>query len=310
MTVQRPAAGGPRVGVVVPAGGTARRLGGVDKPGLDIGGRSILERLVAELRPLPVVVVGVQPVGASWPGVVWCREDPPGGGPAAALAAGVRALAGFDVIVAVAGDQPFAASAVPRLLRALLDEPDAEAALGVDADDRVQPLLAAYRADALRERLRTPADGRSMRQLTAGLRVVRVALTGPEAIDVDDATDLAHARGTMFERRGSAMTEHLPEIYVSFRDRFPEVAARQDALAGAVDAAGPLEPKTVRLVKLGIAVGAQAEGSVKSNVRKALAAGATVAEIEQVILLGLTTRGFPAVVAAWQWMDDVVGGKP
>jgi len=103
------------------------------------------------------------------------------------------------------------------------------------------------------------------------------------------------------------MTEHLPDIYVSSRDRFPDVASQQDALAGAVEAAGPLDAKTVRLIKLGVAVGAQAEGSVKSNVRKALAAGATVAEVEQVILLGLTTRGFPAVVAAWQWLNDVVG---
>ncbi|RYV49358.1 carboxymuconolactone decarboxylase family protein [Pengzhenrongella frigida] len=105
------------------------------------------------------------------------------------------------------------------------------------------------------------------------------------------------------------MHEHLPDIYVSFRDRFGAVAAQQDALASAVDAAGPLDAKTTRLVKLGIAVGAQAEGAVRSNVRKALDAGATVAEIEQVILLGLTTRGFPAVVAAWQWMNDVVGER-
>ena len=103
------------------------------------------------------------------------------------------------------------------------------------------------------------------------------------------------------------MHEHLPDIYVSFRDRFGEVAAQHDALAGTVDAAGPLDAKTMRLVKLGVAVGAQAEGPVRSNVRKALDAGATVAEIEQMILLGLTTRGFPAVVAAWQWMNDVVG---
>lgn len=102
------------------------------------------------------------------------------------------------------------------------------------------------------------------------------------------------------------MPDHLPEVYVRFRQRFPAVAKEQDAVAVAVEAAGPLDEKTQRLVKLGVAVGAQAEGAVRSNVRKALAAGAGVEEIEQVILLALTTRGFPATVAAWQWMDEVV----
>ena len=75
-------------------------------------------------------------------------------------------------------------------------------------------------------------------------------------------------------------SDHLPDVYLGFRERFPDIAAGQGALAGAVDAAGPLDAKTKRLVKLGIAVGAQADGAVRSNVRKALAAGASVAEIE------------------------------
>ncbi|MDM8086398.1 carboxymuconolactone decarboxylase family protein [Cellulomonas cellasea] len=105
------------------------------------------------------------------------------------------------------------------------------------------------------------------------------------------------------------MPDHLPDVYVGFRSRFPDVAQSQDALAQAVDAAGPLDEKTTRLVKLGIALGSQADGAVRSNVRKALAAGATVAEVEQVVLLGITTRGFPATVAAWQWMSEVVEGS-
>jgi 4-carboxymuconolactone decarboxylase len=102
------------------------------------------------------------------------------------------------------------------------------------------------------------------------------------------------------------MPEHLPDVYVSFRQRFADVAHQQDALARAVDDAGPLDEKTTRLVKLGIAIGSQADGAVRSNVRKALAAGASEAEIEQVILFGITTRGFPATVAAWKWMNEVV----
>ncbi|ROO52198.1 alkylhydroperoxidase/carboxymuconolactone decarboxylase family protein YurZ [Micromonospora sp. Llam0] len=102
------------------------------------------------------------------------------------------------------------------------------------------------------------------------------------------------------------MADHLPDVYVGFRERFGEVAAAQDQLAAQVDRAGPLDDRTVRLVKLGIAVGSLAEGAVRSNVRKALAAGASAEEIEQVVLLALTTRGFPAVIAAWGWTREVL----
>ena len=102
------------------------------------------------------------------------------------------------------------------------------------------------------------------------------------------------------------MTDHLPDIYVSFRERFPQIAQAQDRLATEVDAAGPLDERTSRLVKLGIAVGSLSEGAVRSNVRKALAAGATTEEVQHVVLLSLTTRGFPAAVAAWGWVQEVL----
>ena len=102
------------------------------------------------------------------------------------------------------------------------------------------------------------------------------------------------------------MTDHLPDIYISFRERLPQVAQAQDRLATEVDAAGPLDERTSRLVKLGIAVGSLSEGAVRSNVRKALAAGATTEEVQHVVLLSLTTRGFPAAVAAWGWVQEVL----
>jgi 4-carboxymuconolactone decarboxylase len=105
---------------------------------------------------------------------------------------------------------------------------------------------------------------------------------------------------------GADMPDHLPRVYTDFRARFPDVARAQDRLAETLDAAGPLDDRTARLVKLGIAIGAQADGAVRSNVRKALAAGATSAEIEQVVVLSLTTRGFPALIAAWGWVREVL----
>lgn len=102
------------------------------------------------------------------------------------------------------------------------------------------------------------------------------------------------------------MSEHLPEVYEQFREDFPTIAEAQDAVAAAVAASGSLDERTVRLVKLGIAIGALAEGAVRSNARRAIAAGASPDEVRQVALCAITTRGFPAAVAALGWIDEVL----
>jgi 4-carboxymuconolactone decarboxylase len=66
-----------------------------------------------------------------------------------------------------------------------------------------------------------------------------------------------------------------------------------------VEAAGPLDAKTLALIKIGICVGAGLESALRSHVRRAMQHGATPAEVEQAILLGMNTVGFPRTVAAW-----------
>ncbi len=102
---------------------------------------------------------------------------------------------------------------------------------------------------------------------------------------------------------------YLPSSYKSFRDTYAEVAAALDGLGAAVDAAGALDGKTMRLVKLGIAIGAGAEGAVRSNVRKAKAENATDGEIRQIGLAAITTVGFPASIAALGWIDEVLASS-
>jgi 4-carboxymuconolactone decarboxylase len=106
-------------------------------------------------------------------------------------------------------------------------------------------------------------------------------------------------------REAHSMTDHLPNIYQSFRADFPSVAQAQDAVAQSVTAAGPLDDKTQRLVKLGIAIGSLAEGAVRSGARQALEGGASEAEVEQIALMAITTRGFPAAIAALGWVREV-----
>jgi alkylhydroperoxidase/carboxymuconolactone decarboxylase family protein YurZ len=102
---------------------------------------------------------------------------------------------------------------------------------------------------------------------------------------------------------------YLPEIYTWFRGQYPDVARALDALGAAGDAAGPLDDRTRRLVKLAIAVGAGAEGAVRSNARRALAAGATQEEVRQVALLAISTRGFPAAIAGLGWIEEVLNTR-
>ncbi|MGO9115778.1 MAG: carboxymuconolactone decarboxylase family protein [Thermoguttaceae bacterium] len=93
----------------------------------------------------------------------------------------------------------------------------------------------------------------------------------------------------------------LPKTFRAFVTKFPEIGKAHEDVAHAVQQAGPLDRKTCELIKIGISLGASLESATKSHVRRALEQGATVAEIEQAILLGMNTRGFPATVAAWQW---------
>ena len=52
---------------------------------------------------------------------------------------------------------------------------------------------------------------------------------------------------------------------------------------------------------MGICMGAGLESAFRSHVRRAREHGATTAEIEQAVLLAMTTVGFPRTSAAWQW---------
>ncbi len=99
---------------------------------------------------------------------------------------------------------------------------------------------------------------------------------------------------------------YLPKVYESFSERFPEVFKDYKQLGVACRDAGPLDEKTQDLVKLGIAIGVNSKGGIMSHTRKALAAGASPDEIMHTVLLGLTTSGFPNIIAAMGWVDAVL----
>ena len=99
---------------------------------------------------------------------------------------------------------------------------------------------------------------------------------------------------------------YLPKTYEKFLNDFPDVSKDYKQLGISCRDAGPLDLKTQDLIKLGIAVGTNSRGGVMSHTRKSLASGATPEEIKHAVLLSLTTTGFPNMIAALGWVDEVL----
>jgi len=97
-----------------------------------------------------------------------------------------------------------------------------------------------------------------------------------------------------------------PRTYDAFVSRFPTLGRAWELLRQGAGDAGPLDDRTLTLVKLAITVGAQKEGALHSAVRKALATGITREEIEQTIATAASTIGLPSTVATWTWARDVL----
>jgi molybdenum cofactor guanylyltransferase len=183
-------------GAVVLAGGAARRLGGVDKPGLLVGGTALLTRvLAAVVDAYPVVVVGPPRLEPLLPaGVRRTCEEPAGGGPVAAAAAGWSFMTGTATVALLAADLPFLTPAVLTELRARRRDADADGAVLVDPDDRPQWMCGVWRPEPLGERLASAAPGASLKATVAGLSIVTVAASGAEWFDCDTDDDLTTAR--------------------------------------------------------------------------------------------------------------------
>ncbi len=190
---------GPGFDAIVLAGGAAHRMDGVDKPMLEIAGRPMLVRVLdAVARAQRRIVVGPRrEVGVD---AVWCREDPPGGGPVAAIEAALPHVHAGSVLV-LAGDLPWIAAAIGPL-RDALPESGADVAM-LATDGHPNYLAAAWRTGALRDAMRsiaTPA-GASMRTLVAGVRSISVDDAGHWGDDCDTWADVTAANDQEGSRR-------------------------------------------------------------------------------------------------------------
>ncbi|MFF7970587.1 NTP transferase domain-containing protein [Streptomyces sp. NPDC007905] len=279
MTENAPAGPGPGPAApydaVVLAGGAARRLGGADKPGLRVGGRALLDRVLAACAGAATTVVVADPRPTARP-VRWTREQPPGAGPVAALEAGLRlTTAGHTVVLSA--DLPFLETATLERLLTGLREAGADGALLTDADGRDQPLVAAYRTAALRRELAALAaahdglTGLPLRRLTGALHLTRV----PDPLasfDCDTWDDIVNARARIREH-GHVLDEWISAVKDELGiDLDVDTGALLDlARDAAHGVARPAAPLTTFLVGYAAARGEGGPEAVAEAARKAAA---------------------------------------
>lgn len=102
------------------------------------------------------------------------------------------------------------------------------------------------------------------------------------------------------------MAEYLPKVYERFTADYPDVMAAYTALAERLHGAGPLSARERRLAKLGVAIGRESEGAVRSHARKAVAEGIEPEAIRHAAVLAISTAGYPAAMAAYGWINEVL----
>lgn len=194
---------------IVLAGGRGSRLGGIDKTELTIDGVSLAARAVRAVAGARAVAYVSHAAAPRWVAadqrVRVAAEEPPLGGPVAAIAAGLAALAddAQPFTIVVAGDLVGAAPAVSALLARVSATRDG--IVGIDPDGRSQPLLAVYRTAALADAVgdvlehdrRGSHDGKhgrrgaSMRSVLGRLELRGLALPANWCADIDTPADAA-----------------------------------------------------------------------------------------------------------------------
>jgi molybdopterin-guanine dinucleotide biosynthesis protein A len=191
----------PAFDAVVLAGGRARRLGGADKPMVEVGGIALLDRVLdacSGAGAARVIVVGPErPITHE---VTWVLEQPPGGGPAAAVAAALDKCE-QDWVGVFAADLPFLDAETIHSLWTTIEAHHAahDGAITLDERGREQWLAAIYRRDALMNAVAEiggtdRAAGLALRRLVEKLRLVPAQVPRRALMDCDTWDDVDAAR--------------------------------------------------------------------------------------------------------------------
>ena len=92
----------------------------------------------------------------------------------------------------------------------------------------------------------------------------------------------------------------LHEIFTEFKQDFPKVYADHEALGREIhEKSGPLPEKLRWLVKIAISSASNRLIALETHIIKAREAGVSDEEIKHVLLMLITTVGFPAFMEAY-----------
>jgi len=98
----------------------------------------------------------------------------------------------------------------------------------------------------------------------------------------------------------------IPKPYQQMHESYPEMMEAYESFGRAAKQAGPLSDREVSLVKLAISIGSGLEGAAHSHCRKALDAGCTPDDLRHVAIVSAPTIGFPTMMRARSWVEDVL----
>lgn len=192
-----------RTGLIF-AGGRATRLGGQNKALLQIGDRTIIDRLQDALGPLvdEQVALANDDSLRDRTGLRLVHDPTPHAGVLTALAQGLNAAAG-DVCLAVACDMPFVSGQLFAWMLSVLETEHVDVVIP-RAGDFFEPMHAVYRRDAVKQAI-DAALGRGEQRMTSYFADVRVRQvdepewqrfdpTGLAFLNVNTPADLDRAR--------------------------------------------------------------------------------------------------------------------
>ncbi|WP_378733493.1 NTP transferase domain-containing protein [Nocardia brasiliensis] len=231
---------------IVLAGGRASRMGGVDKPAIVIGGRSMLDAALAAVASCAhTVVVGPHRPELA-PEIKQVREVPPGSGPVAAIGAGLGALgSAAPLVVVLAADLPFlSAWSVTELIRHI-GESGADAVFAADESGRPQYLIGVWRRTALAAALDN-LDSLINQPMKALIPADSAIIALPGVADCDTEEEVRKARESVAADPAPALA--LDEARKMLRDNLSRLTSydadlqsvRGAALAAPLTAVGPL----------------------------------------------------------------------
>ena len=94
--------------------------------------------------------------------------------------------------------------------------------------------------------------------------------------------------------------DDIHKIFTRFKEEFPEIHAKHEALGKSVhEKGGPLTEKSRWLIKIAISAACNHKRALETHIRKAKAAGVAEDEIKHALLLLIPTAGFPAFMKSY-----------